>query len=752
MSLIILSSACAQLMTVPPATGIRHDVDQAESLAEEILSIVEALDLETCPVTLVYNVPGGQTLTESGRYCLAEDITVTGTGIIIEGNGITLDLNGHSIILTGSSGEIGIAIATDPLLTTTFADIRIKNGLIINIDPPVYVAPMDGSITFTIFTNNVGISVGSGDNIVHDLRLEDITCVALDAGILLNHAINAEIDRVTCESCNVGLLGTNQVSLFMQNSIFNNNVTVGFAVASKPPELSGYSSKVINCVANNNGIGGFVLVSASDFLFQDCSAAENQQNGFIIVASKAISLVNCLAQSQYNDSMQANGFLVTGSTDVIVRECSAINNKDDGFNEDNPANQYYSNYACGNGTNYGGSVLSAPVTSPANARGVHNVDCSNSTVDEVDTILSLVENISSMVDSVAMCPVTLVYDNPYGQSLTNPGRYCLAEDISGTITISANNVILDLNGLIINTSLGYGGDGINVNANFVTIKNGTVTASGLQPITYLVANGITASGVTDLRIENITCYNCFGNAIELDNVHGAIISNVVCDTFFQHGLYLNSSCVDVIVSDSFFVNCQGSTYDAFHSSCSQRVTVQRCKMYNNGTASAISLNGDSDYIISYCSSIKNGKGSNTLAGAIGLQNVTAVVLSNCIAEGNAFSGFSIDSGSTNIVIKECIAISAIDGDGFQNDSSSTQFYANSANGNSGYGFNDLSAGGSQFYANYACDNSTGNYKGVVSAPVTSPANARGMYNVDCSNSALDEVVLLNSKLDLLLTR
>jgi len=758
-SVILLIFAVTHLSALPPATGVRHDVSEVEIIEEEILSVLEALDLETCPATLVYNVPGGQILTESGRYCLAEDITVTGTGIIIEGNGITLDLNGHSIILTGSSGEIGIAIATDPMITTTYSDIRIKNGMIINIDPPVYVAPlpMDSSPTFT---NNVGISVGSGTNIVHDLRLEDITCVALDAGILLNHAINTEIDRVTCESCNVGLFGTNQVSLFARDSIFNNNVSAGFAVVDfVPPVLSsGYSSKVINCGASNNGLVGFVLVLASDFLFQDCFAAENQENGFIIVASRAISLVNCLAQSQYNNitdpyTFQANGFSVTGgSIDVIVRECSAINNKDFGFNEDGPANQnqYYSNYACNNGTNFAG-IFSAPVTSPANARGVHNVDCSNSALDEVDSILSIVENIDFVVDALATCPVTLVY-NSTPQPLIAPGRYCLAEDLVSTVTIAGNNITLDLNGYIISTSSGDGIDVLanDVLANFVTIKNGTITASG--------GNGITVSGgVTDLCIEGITCYNCFNNGIELDGCNEAIIQNVICDFCMTNthltnggGIYLNGS-ENVLVSDSLLINGQGAFNAGLYSTCSSYITVQRCSMNNNAGA-GISLNNDTDCIISDCSALKNDGGG---MGSFALAGVKTAVVSNCIAESTGIdNGFSVDAASSNIVVKECSAIKNQLA-GFSNGSDSAQFYGNSAIGNNGYGggygfYNSASAlDAPQFYSNYACNNGT-NYSGVVVASVTSPANARGVANVDCSNSALDEIVVANSKLDILL--
>ena len=39
---------------------------------------------------------------------------------------------------------------------------------------------------------------------------------------------------------------------------------------------------------------------------------------------------------------------------------------------------------------------------------------------------------------------------------------------------------------------------------------------------------------------------------------------------------------------------------------------------------------------------------------------------------------------------------------------------------------------------------------MTTAPVTSAANARGVDNVDCSNSTLDEIDVLNSKIDYLI--
>src|SRR5579862_5735226 len=106
------------------------EIEELEPVAERIISVVDALELETCPATLIHNVDLPITLTASGRYCLAEDLLVTTTGIIIDGSGITLDLNCHSIILTNTSA-IGVAVDGDPAHVSN-SDIVIKNGTVVD--------------------------------------------------------------------------------------------------------------------------------------------------------------------------------------------------------------------------------------------------------------------------------------------------------------------------------------------------------------------------------------------------------------------------------------------------------------------------------------------------------------------------------------------------------------------------------------------------------------------------------------------
>lgn len=100
-------------------------------------------------------------------------------------------------------------------------------------------------------------------------------------------------------------------------------------------------------------------------------------------------------------------------------------------------------------------------------------------------------------------------------------------------------------------------------------------------------------------------------------------------------------------------------------------------------------------------------------------------LFNNIAEHNVLSGFNMATGT-----------------------SATLRDNTSNNNNTGSGFSDVAGNTNQYYNNTACNNSANmNYVNVNSAPVTSPANARGFDNVDCSKTDADQIDIIESKLD-----
>lgn len=89
-----------------------------------------------------------------------------------------------------------------------------------------------------------------------------------------------------------------------------------------------------------------------------------------------------------------------------------------------------------------------------------------------------------------------------------PGNYTLSNDIVGTITISADNVLLNLNGKTITGSV----DGIFVSGqNNITIKNGRIKDASVNGINLNTVNDIVISSV-DFTVNNtgilITASDC----------------------------------------------------------------------------------------------------------------------------------------------------------------------------------------------------------------------------------------------------
>jgi hypothetical protein len=112
---------------------------------------------------------------------------------------------------------------------------------------------------------------------------------------------------------------------------------------------------------------------------------------------------------------------------------------------------------------------------------------------------------------------------PASTSISTPGSYYLTDNVAGGITITANDVTLDLNGFAVQPGLN---DGITISSSNprtnVTIRNGSVVGSGVMTFTNptgavqgtfsgntsrgIIAYGRTAGNTSgqNIRIENVT--------------------------------------------------------------------------------------------------------------------------------------------------------------------------------------------------------------------------------------------------------
>lgn len=151
--------------------------------------------------------------------------------------------------------------------------------------------------------------------------------------------------------------------------------------------------------------------------------------------------------------------------------------------------------------NYVNAPTGAVIKSPAGARGVHNVDCCLSEVDQIDLIESKVCVIDQTIDDVQskVCVVESKVDELVNPCMPTPiimagtptaptpitgpvtlsesGHYCLSADLdvsSGdAIVITGTNVTLDLNGYTISGG-GYADHGIIISGQNAEVFNGTI--------------------------------------------------------------------------------------------------------------------------------------------------------------------------------------------------------------------------------------------------------------------------------------
>ncbi len=106
-----------------------------------------------------------------------------------------------------------------------------------------------------------------------------------------------------------------------------------------------------------------------------------------------------------------------------------------------------------------------------------NLWCINQRIGETtDTILDIVSSILDCTcgSSSAACSVTAITTGNITLSLA--GNYCLANDITGNITITANDVTLDLNNRTVNGLVnGFNVDHVNLKNGFITTPPSTAT-------------------------------------------------------------------------------------------------------------------------------------------------------------------------------------------------------------------------------------------------------------------------------------
>ncbi len=163
---------------------------------------------------------------------------------------------------------------------------------------------------------------------------------------------------------------------------------------------------------------------------------------------------------------------------------------------------------------------------------------------------------------------------PSSQTISTAGNYCLAQNTTGTITITASDVMLDLNNYTLTGTVV-----VNSNLNHIKIRNGVVNGSG--------NNGITInSGVTNLTIDEVTVKDS-AVGIQFNTVQESTINR--CKLLSNEcGIEFSSADYNVIQDTIAYSNTQR----AFSLISSTGNCIADCKAFNTGFGNTTAFNNN----------------------------------------------------------------------------------------------------------------------------------------------------------------
>ncbi len=191
--------------------------------------------------------------------------------------------------------------------------------------------------------------------------------------------------------------------------------------------------------------------------------------------------------------------------------------------------------------------------------------------------------INALASACVVTPLTA------GTNITQPGYYCLSNDIVGSFTITANNVVLDLNSHAVST----GGIFVLTGTNR-TIKNGNINNSN---------NGIVLTSNTNTEINNISFTNCPAvSAITATSSIGTAILNVYVQNCLRG--VSNTNDISLLINNLTIEN-----------SLHVGITLTSC---NQGILSDVIINNGSSYGISLTSPVATKVSASTINQCVGV--------------------------------------------------------------------------------------------------------------------------------------
>ncbi len=244
----------------------------------------------------------------------------------------------------------------------------------------------------------------------------------------------------------------------------------------------------------------------------------------------------------------------------------------------------------------------------------------------IDTISSKICVLDSKIDLLDMqigpCCCATPIDS--ATTITASGPYCLAQDIQGTITIDADNVMLDLNCYAI-TNASYG---IVINDNYsdITMQNGTV-GGGTSTTQVGISVG---SGCSRISMKDINVVDCELVAMDFSGISSSPIKTIditrCCIENSGMGIQTDNVQGGLIRQCSMSYNITGMYFDE-----SEKLVVEDCHSFANERA-GFELKISSNNFFRNCKAIKNGEtGSDNGFGFVASDGFCNT-FQNCLAQ------------------------------------------------------------------------------------------------------------------------
>ncbi|MCL4361526.1 right-handed parallel beta-helix repeat-containing protein [Candidatus Dependentiae bacterium] len=317
-------------------------------------------------------------------------------------------------------------------------------------------------------------------------------------------------------------------------------------------------------------------------------------------------------------------------------------------------------------------------------------------VDIKNTITECCAELLSTITSVFPCAATPITQAEIPYTITSPGLYCLADPVtnpsaSPAITISSDNVTLDLNGNVINMQ-GSSGSGVSIGAvTNITVKNGNIVNS--------TGNGISATGSSQLFIDQVKT-STLANGINLSNVTNSIVNELIAKNCTISGITATNNSNTITLKNSSINNCVSGIQLAAVTNFSVENNVITNNTSNGIVVNQSTLGKITNNLISNYSNIGIGFVSTSLRNTV-MNNFLETSVGATI-------GISIAASATNNNIRSNTVLAA-------------------GGGSTGI----LNSGGTTniICLNYAEGNTT-NYSGVPASLILTPGTPGAIYSTD----------------------